>query len=110
MPEPEFLLCSRKPAIGDGWFNKFFAKDVFPHGRVITAQGTPAPVPTFYKRKLRAMNLILSRQLSTRISQNANNTSDEVARSRLEDSPARRAARSVYAKARTSAFTRDIKG
>lgn len=105
MPNPEFLLCSRKPAIGSAWFEKYFFQDVFPHARVITAQGTPAPVPTAYKRRLRSMNLIASRDMSMRAQLNKPFRPFE----QSEDRPERRAARSIYAKARTSAFKREVK-
>ena len=99
-----FLLCSRKPAIGSKWFDTYFKSDVFPHGRVITAQGTPAPVPTAYKRKLNAMDRMTLRM---RVQENVAQTLDK---KRFEDSPERRAARSVYANARVNAFARDVKG
>ena len=104
MPNPEFLLCSRKPPIGWTWFDEYFRTDVFPHGRVITAQGTPAPVPTAYKRRLNAMDKMVMREVIQR------NVEQALPRKRLEDSPERRAARSVYAKARVKAFVRDVKG
>lgn len=103
MPNPEFLLCSRRPGIGDGWYNKFFMVDVMPHGRVITAQGSPAPVPGFYKRKLRKQNLAASRVLSSRIQSNQVVKPFE----QSEDRPERRAARTTYAKSRTGIFKRD---
>lgn len=104
MPNPEFLIMSRKPAIGTEWFNKYFVHDVFPHGRVITAQGTPAPVPTAYKRRLNAMDRMKLRSIIEK------NTLPTLERKAFEDSPGRRAARSVYAKARVNAFVRDVKG
>ena len=109
MPESEFLLCSRKPPIGRQWFDKYFMDDVFPHGRVITAQGTPAPVPTAYKRWLRAMNYPLYLELSAIIAKNNIPTHEQVARARVEDSNERRVARNVYANARAKAFAREIK-
>lgn len=104
MPNPEFLLMSRKPMIGYSWMEKFFRTDVFPHGRVITEQGTPAPVPTAYKRRLNAMDRMKMRAV---IESNVSRTLDN---KRLEDSPERRAARSNYANARVKAFARDVKG
>lgn len=107
MPNPEFLLCSkgrvRGQGIGGAWFDQFFATDVFPHGRVITSQGTPAPVPAYYKRKLSA-NRALALQLSQRIAENK----PVVPFWESENRPERRAARTVYAKARTGVFQRDI--
>jgi len=101
MPEPEFLLCSRRPGIGATWFEKFGATDILPHGRVITQQGTPAPVPRFYKEKLLAQDK-LKMQLITRANMDRN-----LSNKALEDTPARRAARTTYAKARTTLFKRD---
>lgn len=104
MPNPEFLLCSRRPGIGDAWFKKYFRTDVFPHGRVITAQGTPAPVPRFYKEKLNAMDK-LRMQLVTSQHQDS-----ILAVKRVEDSAPRRAARTKYAEIRNQVFKRDVKG
>lgn len=104
MPNPEFLLCSRRPGIGDAWFRKYFRSDVFPHGRVITAQGTPAPVPRFYKEKLNFMDKALMRGVMDE------NLRPTLAKQRLEDSPARRAARTKYAEIRNQVFKRDVKG
>lgn len=104
MPNPEFLLCSRRPGIGDAWFKKHFRSDVFPHGRVITAQGTPAPVPRFYKEKLNAMD---KRRMQLVASQHQESI---LAVKRVEDSAPRRAARTKYAEIRNQVFKRDVKG
>ena len=101
MPEPEFLACSK--GIGASWFDRFFKTDVFPHGRVITAQGSPAPIPSFYKRKLNAMD---KHKLRATVEINVQSA---LAKKRFEDLPERRAARSSYAKSRTGAFARDLK-
>ena len=101
IPNPEFLVCSK--GIGSDWFDKFFKTDVFPHGRVITAQGSPAPIPSFYKRKLNAMD---KHKLRATVEVNVQSA---LAKKRFEDLPERRAARSSYAKSRTGAFTRDLK-
>lgn len=105
MPNPEFLLCSRRPFIGYDWWRQYGYKDSFVHGRVITAQGTPAPVPRAYKRSL---NLDQRFQLAHTIAYNQKLRPADVERMRTEDSPARRAARTTYANARTGAFKRDI--
>lgn len=111
MPNPEFLLCSKGrkagQGIGGGWFDRYFFDDVFPHGRVITAQGSPAPIPTYYKRRI-AANAGLKMELQHRIRLNSE-TETLLANKRLEDSPGRRTARSTYAKARQGTFKRDIK-
>lgn len=107
MPNPEFLVCSKGRQAGQGiggsWFDQFFKTDVFPHGRVITAQGTPAPVPAYYKRRLNAMD---KRRLQFATYSNAEKA---LPSKMVEDRPERRAARSLYAKARTGAFKRDVK-
>lgn len=109
MPNPEFLVCSKGRKAGQGiggsWYDQFFASDVFPHGRVITAQGSPAPVPAYYKRRLRKSNLGLSLMLSQAIAKNKPVRAFEDS----EDRPERRSARTVYAKARTGVFVRDVK-
>lgn len=104
MPNPEFLIMSRKPMIGHSWMKKHFYTDAFVHGRVITEQGTPAPIPTAYKRKLTAADRL---RLSAVIGKNM---APALEKQRLEDTPERRAARSFYAKARVTAFARDVKG
>lgn len=105
MPNPEFLLCSK--GIGKEWYDKYFMIDVFPHARVITEQGTPSPVPAYYKRKLREQNAMMAFDLRYRASLNM---AKDYPRRKKEDAPERRAARSVYARARTSLFPRDVKG
>ena len=104
MPNPEFLLCSK--GIGKSWFRDYFMTDVFPHARVITSQGSPAPVPRYYKTLLKDIGADLSLDMSYRASVNMDR---DVARSKLENAPERRAARAVYAKARTGLFKRDVK-
>lgn len=106
-PNPPFLVMSRaNGGIGAEWFDKYFAKDVFPHGRVITPGGKPAPIPTAYKRRLRKMNGGLALQLAA--TTRANEASRSVEQMRYEDSNERRAARTKYAKARTGVFARDM--
>lgn len=105
MPCPEFLLMSK--GIGKSWFRDYFMTDVFPHARVITAQGSPAPVPRYYKELLKDLGADLALDMSYRGSKNIDAV--ELPR-RKENSPERRAARAVYAKARTGVFTRDVKG
>lgn len=102
-PNPEFLLCSRRPGIGDSWLRKHFSSDVFPHGRVITPQGTPAPVPRFYKERLLKQDS-LRMQLVTYQNQGKN-----LEKHFLEHRPERKAARTAYAKSVQGVFKRDIK-
>lgn len=47
---PEFVLMSRRPGIGSGWFDRF-GGDAFPSDFVIV-DGSKRPVPRFYSRKL----------------------------------------------------------
>lgn len=47
---PEFLVMSRRPGIGDRWFNEFSC-DAFPSDFVVV-EGQKKPVPRFYKRRL----------------------------------------------------------
>lgn len=48
--EPEFLLMSRRPGIGSGWWDRF-ASDVFPSDFIVL-DGKKVPVPRYYTRKL----------------------------------------------------------
>lgn len=104
LPNPEFLVCSR--GIGRAWFRDYFFTDVFPHARVITAQGTPAPVPRYYKNLLKEIGGDLALNMSHRASSNMER---DLARRIVEDSPTRRSARATYANARSSIFKRDLK-
>lgn len=104
LPNPEFLVCSR--GIGKAWFRDYFMSDVFPHARVITAQGSPAPVPRYYKNLLKEVGADLAMEMSYRASVNMDRDLD---RRKVEDLPSRRSARAVYAKARTGLFKRDVK-
>lgn len=112
MPNPEFLVCSQ--GIGKSWFRDFFFSDVFPHARVITAQGSPAPVPRYYKEKLKEIGADLALDMSGRASANLERArvAAMAAGGSLmgENSPERRSARALYAKARTGIFKRDLKG
>lgn len=48
--EPEFALMSRRPGIGQAWFDRF-SSDAFPSDFLIV-DGRRKPVPSFYLRKL----------------------------------------------------------
>lgn len=104
MPNPEFLLMSK--GIGKAWFRDYFFTDVFPHARVITAQGSPAPVPRYYKSLLRDIGQDLALDFSYRASANLEKDLDK---RNFENRPERRAARTIYANARTGVFKRDTK-
>lgn len=101
MPEPEFLICSK--GIGASWFDKYFASDVYPHGRVITAQGVPAPVPRYYKDKLSG-NALLSQRMRLLGYKHQSSQLDKLA---YENQPQRKAARATVARVNSSVFVRD---
>lgn len=105
MPNPEFLLCSK--GIGRSWFRDYFMSDVFPHARVITAQGSPAPVPRFYKTLLKEIGHDLALDMSFRSAQNSEMNFE---RRIFEDKPSRRASRTIYAKSKNGIFPRELKG
>lgn len=105
MPNPEFLLCSK--GIGRKWFNDYFMSDVFPHARVITAQGSPAPVPRYYKELLKEHGNDDALRMRFVAMSNADKDIDKI---RFENLPERRAARKIYADKRMSIFKRDVKG
>lgn len=52
--QPEYATMSLKPAIGQGWYDKY-ASDVFPSDYVVS-RGARLAVPKFYYRKLQAAN------------------------------------------------------
>lgn len=101
MPNPEFL-CSSK-GIGSSWFDSFFRSDVLPHGRVITAQGTPAPIPRYYKDKLK--HSFIKRKLAQTLYENQAKAEPHT---RFENQPQRKAARAVVASVKTGLFPRDV--
>ena len=80
--------------------------DVFPHARVITEQGTPAPVPRYYKELLKEQGQDLALNMSFRAQQNFQ---QDIQKRLAEDTPDRRHSRTIYAKARTGIFKRDTK-
>lgn len=47
--EPEFLLMSRRPGIGSGWWDRY-KSDVFP-SEFIIIDGARKPVPRFYRKR-----------------------------------------------------------
>lgn len=105
MPNKEFLLMSK--GIGKSWFREFFMTDVFPHGRVITSQGTPAPVPRYYKELLKDLGADLALEMSYLTASNMDAVLDKRI---VEDMPDRRRQRSDYSAAFNRRFTRDTKG
>ena len=103
LPNPEFLLMSK--GIGRSWFREFFFSDVFPIASVITAQGSRAPVPRFYKSLLKEVGEDLALDMSFRSSARA-----DMERERLcyENQPHRKAARALVSSARASQSKRSI--
>lgn len=112
-PNPEFLLCSKGRRAGDGiggsWFRRFGLVDVLPHGRVITAQGTPAPVPRYYKKMITVPHMRFTRHKFALEQLTTSRMYENLPNRIYEDSPGRRAARSEYALQRTRIFKREVK-
>lgn len=101
MPNPEFLCCSK--GIGSGWFDKYFRRDSLPHGRIITDQGSPAPIPRYYKEKLK--HSLIKRSLALKLLENQN---VDYEKRFIEQLPHRRSARAVIADVNNGIFTRDV--
>lgn len=90
---PEFIVMSRRPGIGAGWYERF-ASDAFPSDFVVM-DGRRVPVPAFYKRRLdaederTALRILAKRKAAGRLHAD-NNTDDrlqvreEVQRLRME--------------------------
>jgi hypothetical protein len=47
--EPEYVVMSRRPGIGRGWFEKF-ASDVYPHDYVVIRNGIKCKPPRYYDK------------------------------------------------------------
>ncbi|UOF78992.1 replication associated protein [Microviridae sp.] len=94
LPNPEFLLMSkgRGPGqgIGGSWFREFFMSDVFPTGSIVTAQGSVAPVPRYYKTLLKEVGHDLSLDMQFRQSARAEMDAE---RNMYENQPIRKIAR-----------------
>lgn len=56
--EAPFVLMSRKPGIGSGWFEKF-GGDVFPAGRVVVGDGHERRVPRFFVERQKQLDVRL---------------------------------------------------
>lgn len=102
-PNPEFLIMSK--GIGRSWFREYFMSDVFPTASVITAQGSRAPVPRFYKHLLKEVGEDLALDMSFRSSARADLDRDRLA---YENSPNRKVARGVVSAARSRTSKRTI--
>jgi len=103
LPNPEFLIMSK--GIGRSWFRDFFMSDVFPHASVITAQGTKAPVPRFYKTLLKEVGSDLALDMQYRSSVRAEL---DLERKAYEDQPVRKISRSLVGSARAHLSKRTI--
>lgn len=103
MPNPEFMIMSK--GIGRSWFRDYFMTDVFPHAAVITAQGTKAPVPRFYKTLLKEVGEDLALDMSFRSSVRAE---AELEARTFENKPHRRAARAIVNNSKTKLSSRTI--
>lgn len=101
MPNPEFLVMSK--GIGAGWFDRFFMSDVFPHASVITSQGTPAPIPRYYKDRL--VNKALQFELRARSEGRAQLSLD---RTNFELSEHRKVARAGVSLSRANRYKREV--
>lgn len=97
MPNPEFMLMSK--GIGKSWFREFFMSDVFPTGSVVTAQGSRAPVPRYYKTMLKELGHDLSLDMQFRSSVRADM---EAERLMFENQPIRKIARQKVTDSRLS--------
>jgi len=89
--EPEFLRMSRRPGIGDGWFQKF-KSDVFPHDEVILSGGARMKPPRFYSDRLRAEDPSMYESIKARRRKAARSETEgrladveEVSRRRVKD-------------------------
>ena len=102
-PNPEFLIMSK--GISKGWFKDYFMSDVFPTGSVITAQGSRAPVPRYYKTLLKELGHDLSLDMQFRSSARADL---EVEQKRYENLPVRKIARRIVSESRVSLSKRTI--
>lgn len=111
-PNPEFLLMSKgrrvagqSQGIGASWFREFFFTDVFPNASVITAQGSRAPVPRFYKSMLKEVGEDLALDMSYRSSARADLDRERLA---FENQPHRKASRDLVSRARSNQSKRTI--
>ena len=102
-PNLEFLIMSK--GISKGWFNDYFMSDVFPTASVVTAQGSRAPVPRYYKNLLKELGHDLSLQMQFRSSVRAEM---EVERNMFENLPVRKNARQFVSVSRVNQSKRII--
>jgi len=103
LPNSEFLVMSK--GIGRSWFRDYFFTDVFPHASVITAQGSKAPVPRFYKTLLKEVGSDLALDMQYRSTVRAEL---DLERKAYENLPVRKASRSLVSSSRASLSKRII--
>lgn len=103
LPNPEFLLMSK--GIGKSWFRDYFMSDVFPHASVVTAQGSKAPVPRYYKTLLKELGSDLALDMQFRQSVRVDM---EAERFQFENQPIRKLARAKVSDSRTSLSKRSL--
>lgn len=103
LPNPEFMLMSK--GIGKGWFKDYFMSDVFPTGSVVTAQGSRAPVPRYYKTLLKEVGHDLALEMQFRSSVRADMDAE---RNMYENLPIRKIARQSVVDARLNQSKRTL--
>jgi hypothetical protein len=96
----EFLLTSRRPGIGAGWYERFSA-DAFPSDFVVV-QGKKRPVPRYYRQKLALENAELAEELKERRAELAEETSRA-----FDNTPERLREREEFTTLTSARFTRD---
>lgn len=103
LPNPEFMIMSK--GIGKSWFRDYFMSDVFPTGSVVTAQGSRAPVPRYYKTKLKELGHDLALDMQFRSSVRADL---DIERNMYENQPVRKIARQRVADSRLKLSNRTL--
>lgn len=94
---PEFMVCSRRPGIGDGWFETY-KSDIYPADFVVV-NGKQHRVPKYYHRKL-----------TEEEQKKSNNRRAVHARKHKDDNtPARLAVRETVLKAKVGQLKRSLK-
>lgn len=99
---PEFGHCSLKPGIGAFWYEKF-ARDVFPHDRVVI-NGSQAPPPRYYLKKLKCSDSVLYDEIKRKREQATHEHNFYV-----ESHPSRLNARNFFEHEMSKSFKRNLK-
>lgn len=97
--KPEFNQMSRKPGIGQRWYQRF-KHDVYPADHVIT-NGHPAKTPRYYDKLLKKENAALLEELKNKRKEKANENWQD-------NTPRRLAAKEVVATAKLSKLKRTL--